>query len=90
MHGVPPPTSHVASCHHHHTSSEETELKSGGRERFVLVNAAFLTDFLPLSPLLRCVRERIRLFDLQRLYTVSHQHNNDLAHSSVQFMTKIT
>lgn len=88
MRGVRPPASHVASCHHH-TSSEETELKPGGRERSGLMNTAFLADFLPLSPLLRCVRERIRLFNLQRLYAVSHQHNNDLAHSSVQFMTKI-
>lgn len=40
--------------------------------------------------LLRCIRERRQLFDLQRLHTVGHQHDNDLAHSSVQFMTKIT
>lgn len=45
---------------------------------------------ISLLSLLRCIRKRRQLFDLQRLHTVGHQHNNDLAHSSVQFMTKIT
>lgn len=46
-------------------------------------------SLFPLSPL-RCLRQRLGLVHLQRLHLVSPQHNHDLPHSPLQFMTTMT
>lgn len=46
----------------------------------------------PLAPFppVRCLRQRLGLVHLQRLHPVSPQHNHDLPHSPLQFMTTMT
>lgn len=43
----------------------------------------------PLSSL-RCLRQRLGFIHVQRLHAVSPEHNHDLPHSPLQFMTTMT
>lgn len=70
--------------------SEEREFKTCRKwvQSSGIVLCSPLTPF-PLSPG-RCLRQRLGLVNLQRLHAVSPQHNHDLPHSPLQFMTTMT